>query len=227
MHSFDKSILIENIKNLMKTNGISQPKLADDLHIGQPSISKCLSGKQSISIDLAFSIAQYFGVSLDDLCRNPNVPVAEAIEPSPRRHPNTEKYISACEGLAAVFKYSSCTTKTFEIQEPVYAEDVTESGIETGYYSRQKGLLGGDPVNKYTALYFPNYHEIESRFSSQSEAAEYFSELQCTGNSLGWNMRINEFFNKLADLNKIYQNGSLTQEAYIHAIDSNLNDILE
>ena len=33
------------IKRLMKEHDVTQPKLADDLHIGQPSISKCLNGK--------------------------------------------------------------------------------------------------------------------------------------------------------------------------------------
>lgn len=227
MREFDKSILSKNIKNLMKTNGVSQPKLAEDLHVGQPSISKCINGKQSISIDLAFSIAQYFGVSLDDLCRDPDAPAVILDEPRPHRHHNHERFINTCEGLAAVFKYSSCKTKTLEIQEPVYAEDINDRGIETGHYSRRKGPLGTDPVIKYPALYFPNYHEIETQFPSPSDADEYFSELHFCGNSLDWNMRINEFFNKLADLNMIYQNGSITQEAYIHAIDSNLDKIRE
>lgn len=227
MQEFDKSILIENIKNLMKARGISQPKLAEDLHIGQPSISKCLSGKQSISIDLVFCIAQYFDVSLDDLCRDPDSSVVEIAEPRPLRHHNHEKYINACEGLAAVFKFSSCKTKTLEIQETVYAEEIDNRGIETGYYARRSGPLGTDPVIKYSALYFPNYHEIETQFQSSSDADEYFSELHCMGNSLDWNIRINKFFNKLADLNAIYQNGSITQEAYIHAIDSNLDKIRE
>lgn len=33
MHNLDKDILIENIKRLMKEHDVTQPKLADDLHI--------------------------------------------------------------------------------------------------------------------------------------------------------------------------------------------------
>lgn len=40
MQNLNTDILIQNIKRLMNEHDVTQPKLADDLHIGQPSISK-------------------------------------------------------------------------------------------------------------------------------------------------------------------------------------------
>ena len=84
-----------------------------------------------------------------------------------------------------------------------------------------------DPVNKYISMFFPNYHEIVTTFSSYSEAAEYQAELRDLGNTIDRNVRINLFLKQLADLHSIYQNNSITKEAYFHAIDSNLEKIRE
>lgn len=76
-------------------------------------------------------------------------------------------------------------------------------------------------------MFFPNYHEIATTFSSYAEAAEYQAELRDLGNTINRNVKINQFLKQLADLYTIYQNNSITKEAYFHAIDSNLNKIRE
>lgn len=226
MPNFNKDILIQNIKNLMKTNNVSQPKLAADLNVGQPSISKCLNGKQSISIDLAYSIAEYFHVSLDELCRDPDtVETPKTLSPLPLS--SKDEFIKVCEGLAEVFKYAPLKTKEIELREVVFIEEITEDGIETGMHYQAKDQFNMDPVNKYISLFFPNHHEIATTFSSYAEAAEYQAELRDIGNTIDRNVKINQFFKQLADLHSIYQNDSITKEAYFHAIDSNLDKIRE
>lgn len=225
MPGFDKNILISNIKRLMKEKDITQPKLAEALHIGQPSISKYLNGKQQMSIDVAYNLAQCLGVTLDDLCKDPNEP--SALQDSPTiDDPFKYDFQKVCGGLATVFKYADLRTKEIDIQEVIYAEEVTPEGYETGVYARQKTILNTDPTNKYNTFYFPNYHEICSTFPSREARDEYMSDLHYLGNANEPNMDINAFFKKLCDLNCIYQNGSITYEAYTHAISSNLQEFL-
>lgn len=210
----------------MKANNVSQPKLATDLNVGQPSISKCLTGKQSISIDLAYSLAEYFHVSLDELCRDPNS-VVTVDTPVPTPSSPKDEFIKVCEGLAAVFKYAPLQTQEIELREVVFVEEITEDGIETGMHCQKKDYLNMDPVNKYISMFFPNYHEIATTFSSYVEAAEYQAELRDLGNTINQNVKINQFLKQLSDLYSIYQNNSITKEAYFHAIDSNLEKIRE
>lgn len=226
MLNLDKDILIQNIKQLMKDNNLTQPKLADDLNVGQPSISKCLSGKQSISIDLVYSIAQYFKVSIDELC-TAKEPQKENDNEFPTPPEPIDQFSEICSGLATVFKYASLITTDVQHSETVYAE-IIENGHETGEYYRKKGIFGTDnPTNKYIALFFSNYFEPCVKFANQEEADEYYSEIRYCGNLIERNVKINKFLKQLTDLHTIYTNGSMTQESYFHSIESNLAKINE
>ena len=220
MQNLDKNILIQNIKRLMKEHDVTQPKLADDLHIGQPSISKCLGGKQSITIDLIYSIAQYFNVSIDSLCTAP-----EEDEPNDRRSRAIRKanyYYETCDALATLFRQHMLTVKEVEINETVYEEErYNENGYCGVEYVRKKGVLGTDFVtNKYNALFYSNYYEVATDFDNDEQYAEYMSELRCCGNELSENIRINKLLNQFSNLYKIYLNGSIPEEAYLHSIDA-------
>lgn len=222
MPEFNNDILIQNIKKLMKENDISQQKLADDLHIGQPSISKCLTSKQSISIDMVYCIAQYFGVSIDSLCTAPEFASKESDDRRSRALKKATRFSDTCDALATIFKLHMFNVKEIEINETVYEEQYyNQNGYRGSEYVRKKGLLGTDFVtNKYNALFYSNYYEIETDFDDDEQYAEYMSELRCCGNELPENTRINKLLNQLCDLYKIYLNGSLPEEAYLHSIDA-------
>ena len=223
MHNLDKDILIQNIKRLMKEHDVTQPKLADDLHVGQPSISKCLSGKQSISIDLVYSIAQYFDISIDSLCAVPESEIND--EPNDRRSRalrNANYFFDTCDALASLFKMHMLDVKEIDIYETVYEEQrFQDNGYYGVQYVKKKSVLGTDTItNKYNALYYPNYLEVITEFDDNEQYDEYMSELRCCGNDIPENIRINKFLNQLVDLYKIYKNGSLPEEAYLHSIDA-------
>lgn len=223
MPEFNNSILIQNIKRLMKENDVSQQKLADDLHIGQPSISKCLTSKQAISIDMAYSIAQYFDVSIDSLCAAPET-TAEA-EPNDRRSRAIKKanrYFDTCDALATLFKLHMLDVKEIDHNETVYEEQhYNENGYHGIQYVKKKGILGTDTIaNRYNALFYPNYYEIPTDFEDDDSYSEYMTDLAYNGNALTENIRINKLLNQLTDLYKVYKNGSLPEEAYIHSIEA-------
>ena len=64
------------LKELRKKRGISQVKLALDLHTTQNSISRYETGERQADYDMLIAIADYFGVSIDYLLgrtENPNM----------------------------------------------------------------------------------------------------------------------------------------------------------
>ena len=133
MPNFNNDILIQNIKQLMKDNGVSQTQLASDLCSNQSSISKCLSGNKSISIESAYLIAHRFGVSIDYLCSDhseelkitadeePSVAIEE--EPAKTYDSPAQILIKVCTALATIFKTSTPRTYSFELREEVYIEE--------------------------------------------------------------------------------------------------------
>ena len=58
------------LKDLRKSKGISQLKLAMDLGLNQNSISRYESGSREAGYDMLIRFADYYGVSIDYiLCR--------------------------------------------------------------------------------------------------------------------------------------------------------------
>ena len=232
MPNYNNDILIKNIKQLMKDNGVSQLQLAKDLLSNQSNISKCLSGNKTISIEFAYQIAYRFGVSIDYLCNDhseelkttANEEPFAAIEEEPAKTYDSpaQILIKVCTALATIFKTSTPRTYSFELREEVYIEDTDEYGNEIGYFYQKKDSLGLDPTNKYTSLYFPNYSKIQRSFDNRGDADEYFAILQECGNSNDINRNINKFLKQLTDLHTVYLEGSMTPESYHNAIDSNL-----
>lgn len=63
------------LKEIRKSKGLSQLKMAMDLHMGQNTISRYETGEREPSITELIKIADYFNVSIDYLVErtdNPN-----------------------------------------------------------------------------------------------------------------------------------------------------------
>ena len=59
--------IVENIKQIMKTESLTQMQLAAKIHVGQSTISEWLTGKNEPSIESLWKLADYFDVSVDYL----------------------------------------------------------------------------------------------------------------------------------------------------------------
>ena len=57
----------ENLRQLMKEVGVNQVKLAHDIQISQSAVSAWLSGKKEPSIKSLWTLANYFGCTVDEL----------------------------------------------------------------------------------------------------------------------------------------------------------------
>lgn len=64
-------VFADNLLNLMKESGINTIELGQILGVSDESISNWKKGKSVPKIDVAMKIAEYFGVSLDELLGKP------------------------------------------------------------------------------------------------------------------------------------------------------------
>ena len=55
------------LEEIRKQKGIRQEKLAADLEVSRQTISSLENGRYNPSIILAFKIARYFGMSIEDI----------------------------------------------------------------------------------------------------------------------------------------------------------------
>lgn len=64
---FSKKIFSERLIELRKARGVSQLTVAQALNIGKSAISMMEKGERAASIEVLYSLADYFDVSLDYL----------------------------------------------------------------------------------------------------------------------------------------------------------------
>ena len=60
-------IYSNNVYNLRKDHKISQDKMASDLGISRRTISKVENGEQNLSLEMAYRIAAYFELMVQDV----------------------------------------------------------------------------------------------------------------------------------------------------------------
>lgn len=60
-------VLKNRLEELRKKHGINQEKLANDLGVSRQTIGSLENGRYNPSIVLAFKIARYFGVNIEDV----------------------------------------------------------------------------------------------------------------------------------------------------------------
>ena len=67
-------LLGEKLKKLRKARGLSQEQLADQLNVSRQAISKWELGESTPDTDNLVALSDYYGVSLDYLLRDQEVP---------------------------------------------------------------------------------------------------------------------------------------------------------
>ncbi len=223
MPKFNQDILIKNINQLMKERNVNQNNLAEALNISQPSISKCLNGKQSLSIDFVYNIASYFKTSIDALCSDSSGETASESKEESFSKPEKISTYDVCHSLVTIFKSTLPYTKKIVYKESTYLEIRDDYGEGTGMFYPDH-----EKENVYASIFFSNYEDVRLGLRSLKEdedVEEYMTILQECGNTNERNVIINTFLDQLIDLLEIFRKGSMTYEAYIHSIDANLTTI--
>ena len=60
-------ILINNVESLRKERGLNQEEFAKALKVSRQTISSIENGKYKPSLDLAFEIAEFFGLTIEEI----------------------------------------------------------------------------------------------------------------------------------------------------------------
>lgn len=76
--------IIKNVKKLLKQRDMSQRDLSIHSDISDSQLCKIMTGKQQVSVELLFTWAEYFGISMDDLIADPEADTKLPVEKNDR-----------------------------------------------------------------------------------------------------------------------------------------------
>ena len=206
MSELNFELLLQNIRELIKRNSITQQELANIAGMTQANVSKALNPgeKKQFTINQIFRIAQHFGISIDELTGNK---AANAAVTSPQ---SVLSFITTlmCERK---MKASSVT-----IEEWVYEP----------YYNKH-GYPDCKPEKRnieYPAFYFPDFHDVYDFATDEHEAEETHLEFLSGGNETKFK-QLNEVLKKFLPLIKLYHETEIPEEAFKMVLDGYLNQL--
>lgn len=208
MSELNFELLRENIRILIKKNGITQNDLAEIAGMSQSNVSKALNPaeKKQFTMEQVYRIAQHFGLSIDELVGNK---AAEAASTSPRA---ILKFVTK---LLSELKLKSTTIK------------VEEQVFEQIYNSH--GYPDCKVVNReitYPAFYFPNHYQVEDFARCEEEEFETYSEFQNGGNDTRL-QALNTILDKLLPMTRLYREKEIPEEAFQMILNGYLEQLPE
>lgn len=197
MNECNFDILKENIRKHMRDKHMTQKDVAKALNTTQANIAKHLKksdNAQTFTLKQVCQLADLFETSVDELLGNTRKDDKDSIE-------------DICKFMARLITQHIIIPTEINVQESIWVEDEYAPGVELGY-SQRHGI-----VNKYIALYFPNYEQIEDNLEGPPLEDKLFEFRMC-GNCMPNGVEVNKFLNKfLSTLNK-YNKGILDEEEY-------------
>ena len=198
--TYDRNMLIKNIRMHMKHIGMTQQDLADILLLDQPGISKRLSTKENVyfTLDQIILMARHFSTTVDSLL---------GLTPPEDKKTDIPSPLEICKFLVKLFE-------TFQIQAvpATYEETIFEYRRDTDApYGGE--FRAGPPVTKeYLAFIFPNHDDPLDAYSED----EFMANLQIFGQigNESKNAPINDFLVKYLDAFQNYKNQKYSKEKY-------------
>lgn len=218
--------LKENVKEQMKRKNMKQVDLAEKLGTQQSNISKFLSDKTEscCSVEQLVNMSKIFGVSVDTLLGNEQVPcgldrdslhireVCSVLAWLIRENYLTfDKQVLVDEGDYSESSSSYIDGRKyrelcFYHEDMAYKEYIDEeTGENTGTYCRER------EANFYHTFHFSNY-EKPGLFFADGEAEEAREDCEAWGNDNTDNIKINNFLQTYLDVYKAYYRGSMEKE---------------
>lgn len=210
MPFYDNEILIQNINDLMRNNGMTQVQLAEILGMSQSNVSKALSlrDKKSFTLDQVAGIAQHFNVSVDSLLGHKQ----EALNP--------KSQTDVARFVADLLANGTAKYKSINVEEDVYV----------GSYDNQAGFYSYEltkKTNEYTAIYFPNYHDLPTpKHEFDEEAFDVHYTARIRGNETD-NFQLNEFLIRFLKILEVYKTNDLDRETFDRIVDSYVEKMTE
>lgn len=210
MSYFDRDILISNINKLMQNNNVTQKQLGEILGMSQPNVNHALNPNQKkcFTLDQITGIANHFHVSIDELVRGRK---PKDITTGPR---------ATAALLAHLIANHDISYFEHKVEEDIFEIDF--EGDNGAIYPTCTHKTEDVP---YYAFYLPSYWKVPMHPLTESEA-ELLSEATQVGNETSM-QPVNEFLQHFLEIQKAYENGSLTKETYQLVLDDLLSHLRE
>lgn len=208
MSELNFDLLQENIRELLKKHDLTQSELAEIAGMSQGNLSKALNPdeKKQFTLEQLYRIAQYFGVSIDELVGNT---VPAEITTGPR---------SVLSFLAKLL----CEAK-------IRVTNISEEELVYDRFTNEHGGLDCRRVNKtveYPAFYLPDYYRVSDFAFCEPDYDELDMEYCWCGNDSRF-MQVNEILKNLIPMIKLYREKQIPEEAFQMILNGYLEQLPE
>lgn len=208
MSELNFDLLQENIRELLKKHDLTQRELAEIAGMSQGNLSKALNPdeKKQFTLEQQYRIAQYFGVSIDELVGNT---VPAEITTGPR---------SVLSFLAKLL----CEAK-------IRVTNISEEELLYDRFTNEHGGLDCRRVNKtveYPAFYLPDYYRVSDFAFCEPDYDELDMEYCWCGNASRF-MQVNEILKNLIPMIKLYREKQIPEEAFQMILNGYLEQLPE
>lgn len=206
MYELNKELLKTNIRQLMEEKKVTQAKLAEITEMSQPNVSKALNpkDKKCFTLEQLYTIARYFGVSLDELVGYKMV----------------DQQLTAPRAVFALLVDLLCADKA-RVKKWVHEkEEVIIGRIENLGDGHDHLYL---PV-EYPAIYFPSHYEIDGRDYDDEEVQDEFSLYCEEGNETPF-CEMNHIINKILPMIELYKAGEIPKDAFTSIVEGYLREL--
>lgn len=208
MSEWNHDILVENIRKLLKHEGMTQQQLAEVAGMTQANVSKALNSndKRNFTLEQVIRISQHFGVSLDKLVGNK---AAEQVELSTR---------SILAFLVNLLRNDIVRSTKLTLSEEVFVVDDDPYSNPSSSHSQQN--------IDYPAFYFPSYFRISELAKDNQEMWELYSDFSQCGNETKY-LLLNDILDKIIPIIKLYRAGDISDEALEMILEGYLNKLTD
>lgn len=208
MSELNFDLLQENIRELLKKHDLTQSELAEIAGMSQGNLSKALNPdeKKQFTLEQLYRIAQYFGVSIDELVGNT---VPAEITAGPR---------SVLSFLTKLL----CEAK-------IRVTNISEEELVYDPFTNEHGGLDCRRVNKtveYPAFYLPDYYRVSDFAFCEPDYDELDMEY-CWGGNDSRFMQVNEILKNLIPMIKLYREKQIPEEAFQMILNGYLEQLPE
>ena len=154
MSEMNQNILIENVRDLLKRENMTQQRFAEIVGMTQANVSKALNpdDKRCFTLEQVYRISKYFRVSIDELTGNT---VAEKASTSPR----------------AVLAFLVELLKTDKARVTSWVNE-NEEVFDVFYDGHVPSCSHIYLDIEYPAIYFPSHFEFDGTLDYETEEAQ-------------------------------------------------------
>lgn len=208
MSEMNKELLKANIRRLLEERGVTQAELAEITGMSQPNVSKALNpkDKKCFTVNQLFSIAQHYGVSIDELVGNkaPN-----EFATSPR---------AALAFITKLLCESKLRHTMVEAEEWVYEYEYT--GNDYPECKSQKKTI------EYPAFYFASYQHFEDFARANILDEDIHYDFMSGGNDSKFKC-VNDILKNFLPMIKLYRETEIPDEAFQMVLNGYLEQLPE